>query len=116
MYPDGEGPGCIEINEATFLGIKQQGYTFEKDNKLIDKSVFAGIPRDSLTYEQIVELSEGKTLESTSKLRFYKSFSSLNIKIKEITPKKISLFFFLKHKKLWIVIIMIFFYLISFLD
>ena len=87
MYPDGEGPGCIEINEATFLGIKQQGYTFEKDNKLIDKSVFAGIPRDSLTYEQIVELSEGKTLESTSKLRFYKSFSSLNIKIKEISVK-----------------------------
>ena len=87
MYPDGEGPGCIEINEATFLGIKQYGYTFEKDNKLIEKSVFAGIPRDSLSYEQIVELSEGKTLESTSKLRFYKSFSSLNIKIKEITVK-----------------------------
>ena len=32
-------------------------------------------------------MSEGKTLESTSKLRFYKSFSSLNIKIKEITVK-----------------------------
>ena len=39
----------IEIEEAIFLGIKQYGYKFEKDGKVIEKSVFAGVPRDSLS-------------------------------------------------------------------
>ena len=77
--------GGINITEATFLGIKQYGYKFEKEGKVIEKSVFAGVPRDSLSYEQILELSEGKTLHTSSKLRFYKSFINLNIKVKEVS-------------------------------
>ena len=52
---------------------------------MVDKSVFAGVPRDSLSYEQIIELSEGKTLKSISRSRFYRSFVNLNIKIKEVS-------------------------------
>jgi hypothetical protein len=77
----------INIKNATFLGIKQYGYQFEQNNHLIDKSVFAGVPRNSLTYNQILDLKEGKTIESQSKLRFYKSFLDLNIKIKEVAVK-----------------------------
>ena len=53
MSPGGEGPGCVNITEATFLGIKQYGYKFEKEGKVIERSVFAGVPRNSLTYTQI---------------------------------------------------------------
>jgi hypothetical protein len=77
----------INIKKATFLGIKQYGYQFEQNNQLIEKSVFAGVPRNSLTYSQILDLKQGKTIESASKLRFYKSFLDLNIKIKEVSVK-----------------------------
>jgi hypothetical protein len=77
----------INIKNATFLGIKQYGYQFEQNNNLIDKSIFAGVPRNSLAYSQILELKHGKTIESASKLRFYKSFLDLNIKIKEVNVK-----------------------------
>lgn len=72
----------IVIQKACFLGLKQYGYQYlDKDNNLITKSVFAGIERDSLSYEEILDLSKGKKLTKTVENRFYKSFNNLEIKI-----------------------------------
>ena len=39
------------IGEAYFLGNKQYGYYYyDKNNNYVGKSVFAGIPRNSLTF------------------------------------------------------------------
>ena len=47
----------LMIKEAYFLGIKKYGYQYlDKDGNLITKSVFAGIERDSLTWEEIIKL------------------------------------------------------------
>lgn len=72
------------ISKAYFLGIKQYGYCYidNKTNKLISKSVFAGVERDSLPIDSVVELFKGVTLTNKVKTRFYKSFSKLNIVIK----------------------------------
>lgn len=75
----------VLIDNATFLGIKQYGYQYQQNNQFIEKSVFAGVPRDSFTSQQILELKNGNTIKSINKLRFYKSFQTLNIKIKEVS-------------------------------
>ena len=51
------------INEAYFLGIKQYGYYyFDGDNK-IEKSVIAGVPSNSLEFEEIKKLFNESKLE-----------------------------------------------------
>ena len=52
----------IVIKHATFLGIKQYGYQYFKYGKVNDKSVFAGVKRNSLTYQNILILNKGETL------------------------------------------------------
>lgn len=75
----------IRIEEGTFLGIKQYGYKYKLPNgKTIEKSVFAGVQRDSLTYKQIQKLSKGRILTVESKLRFNKCFNKLNISITKV--------------------------------
>lgn len=70
------------IKEAYFLGIKKYGYQYlDKNNNLISKSVFAGIQRDSLPFDDIVKLSQGFSLVKEIPLRFYKSLINLSIKI-----------------------------------
>ena len=71
------------IKEAYFLGIKQYGYHYyDKNNNNITKSVFAGIPRDSLNFDEIKDIFNNKTIEKFIPIRFYKSFKDLNITIK----------------------------------
>jgi len=44
--------GGVIIDKAYFLGIKKYGYVFtNKESKIIDKSVFAGAKRDTITFE-----------------------------------------------------------------
>ena len=86
------------INEAYFLGPKKYGY-YIIDNVTNNKqefSVFSGVPRNSLSFEEVKSIFEGKTIVKTIPNRFYKSFKSLNITIKDtkITIKNTS------HKKL----------------
>ena len=50
----------------------------------MEKSVFSGITRNSLSYQQILELKNGKTLHGFNKISFHKTFNDLNIRIKEI--------------------------------
>ena len=76
------------IKEAYFLGNKKYGYQYidpcqgtGKSGNLITKTVFAGIERDSLTFEEIIKLSQGHSLMKEIPLRFYKSLKNLNISI-----------------------------------
>jgi hypothetical protein len=94
----GDGLGLMKdelkgniIEEAYFMGIKQYGYYYYDkydNNKKIEKSVFAGVARDSLKFNEIEEIFNGKTIEKILNVRFYKSFSNLDIVIK---PCKISI-------------------------
>lgn len=71
------------ISKAYFLSIKQYGYQFTdiKTNKLISKSVFAGVERDSLTFEEVINIFNGKTITKNIETKFYKSFTKLNITV-----------------------------------
>lgn len=71
------------IKEAYFLGIKQYGYYYlDSNNNRIDKSVFAGVPRNSITFNEIKSIFNGNKINKKIPLRFYKSFKDLSIKIK----------------------------------
>lgn len=83
------------IEEAIFLGIKQYGYYYlDAYGNRKESSVFAGVKRNSLTFADILKLYRGETLTTDTRIRFYKSISNLNIKIKNIktnihsTPSK----------------------------
>jgi DNA polymerase type B, organellar and viral len=67
------------IKKAYFLGIKKYGYV-DSDNNI--HSIFSGIERDSLTWNEIEEIAKGFTIVKTSPIRFYKNFDNLNIIIK----------------------------------
>jgi hypothetical protein len=71
------------IKEAYFLGIKQYGYYYLDDNnEIIEKSVFAGVTRNSLTFDEIKQIHNNNTITKTITNRFYKSLTTLNISIK----------------------------------
>lgn len=75
----------LTIKEAYFLGIKQYGYTYlNNDGKLILKSVFAGVSRDSICFTDIAKLFKGDVLNIKTDARFFKSLVNLSIKIKPI--------------------------------
>jgi len=80
----------LTIKEAYFLGIKKYGYQYlDKNNNLVTKSVFAGVRRDSLSFEEIIKLSEGYTICKEIPTRFYKSLQKFIISL-AITPVTIS--------------------------
>lgn len=66
------------------MGIKQYGYYYEKDSQIIEKSVYAGVERDTLSFQDILNISNGDILDSTAKSRFYKSIANLKISIKDV--------------------------------
>lgn len=71
------------IQEGLFLGVKKYGYWYYDDNgNKVDASVFAGVKRNSLSFNEIIELYQGFKLHKTVDNRFYKSFNNLNISIK----------------------------------
>ncbi|KDR65024.1 hypothetical protein GALMADRAFT_82379 [Galerina marginata CBS 339.88] len=73
------------IEEAYFLGIKQYGYYyFDKNDNRIEKSVFSGITRDSLSFTEIESLFKGEILVKSTPNRFFKSLKYLHIKIKTV--------------------------------
>jgi len=72
----------LTIKEAYFLGIKKYGYQYlDKNQNLVTKSTFAGIEKNSLTFDEIIKLSKGEKLVKEIPLRFYKSFQNLSITI-----------------------------------
>ena len=72
----------LVIEEGLFLGIKQYGYWYyDSNNTRIEKSVFAGVKRDSLTFEEVTKIFNNETIIKFVPNRFTKSFKNLNIKI-----------------------------------
>ena len=74
--------GCI-INEAYFLGIKQYGYHYiDNEGNRVYKSTFAGVPKNTISFEEIKDIHMGKSITKFVNSRFYKSFKDLSITIK----------------------------------
>jgi hypothetical protein len=74
----------ILIQEGLFLGPQKYGYWYlDKEGNKVTSSVFSGVPRNSLTFEEIIEISKGTTITKNIPNRFYKSFNNLNINIKD---------------------------------
>ena len=85
------------INQAYFLGIKQYGFWYyNQDSTKTEKSVWAGVTRDSLSFEDIISLKQGNTINRTIDNRFFKSIVNLTITIKSATVT----IEFKPHKKL----------------
>jgi len=63
------------IKKAYFLGIKKYGYI---DNSDQIHSVFSGVERNSLTWNEIELISKGVTIVKPSPARFFKNLSDLN--------------------------------------
>ena len=72
------------IKEAYFLGIKQYGYSYkDKDNNIIEKSTFAGVPKNTITFSEIRDIHNGKAIFKNIKPKFFKSLKDLSITIKK---------------------------------
>lgn len=67
------------IKKAYFLGIKKYAF-FDNHNKL--KTVFSGLIRNSLTWEDILTLVDNKPVVKKIPDQFFKSLSRLEISIK----------------------------------
>nr|YP_010165715.1 hypothetical protein K8L25_mgp05 [Lactarius trivialis]QRN74287.1 hypothetical protein [Lactarius trivialis] len=68
------------IGKAYFLGIKKYGYI---DQNGLVHSVFSGVERNSLTWDEIERIADGNIIEKNSPAKFYKNIDNLNINIKD---------------------------------
>jgi hypothetical protein len=73
------------INEGYFLGPKQYGYyIIDKETGLKqDFSVFSGVPRNSLSFDEVKSIFNGQIVTKNISNRFFKSFINLNVTIKD---------------------------------
>ena len=67
------------IKKAYFFGVKKYAYI---DNKDKVKTVFSGLTRNSLNWDEVEKLANGMTLTKEIPGQFFKSFSKLEITIK----------------------------------
>jgi hypothetical protein len=73
----------ITIQEGYFLGIKKYGYWYmNNEGQRIEQSTFAGVTRNSLTFSEVIKLSQGMELKKEIPVRFFKSLNSLDISVK----------------------------------
>lgn len=75
------------IKEAYFFGIKQYAYIDHENNI---KSVFSGIPRNCLTWEEVKLIALKNMVSKIVPDQFYKSLNKMEISIK---PKTINILF-----------------------
>ena len=75
------------IQEAYFIGPKKYGYYIidPVTGQRKEFSVFSGVPRNSLSFQDVKSIYNGKTITKIVPNRFYKSFNDLNITIKDST-------------------------------
>lgn len=79
------------IEQAYFLGIKKYGYwLIDAQGNRVERSVIAGVKRNSVCFEELIKLFNGETLVKTIPNVFNKNLSNLNIKI---TDSKVSVDF-----------------------
>jgi hypothetical protein len=70
------------IEEAYFMDIKKYGYWYlDANGNKISSSVFSGVERDTLSFEEVRDIFKGKTIVRNISTRFYKSFKDLTISI-----------------------------------
>ena len=75
------------INKAYFLGPKKYGYKIKlPDGSFIDRSIFAGITRHSLSFNEIEKLAKGESLNKTKLIQFNRDLKQFKIQIKENIP------------------------------
>ena len=67
------------IKKGYFLGIKKYGYI---DDNNVTHSIFSGVERNSLTWNEIEQVAKGITIVKPSPARFFKNIENLNINIK----------------------------------
>lgn len=65
------------ISQGLFLGIKQYGYIIDDT----DKSVFAGVPRNTIKFSELKAIASGETLNKKVNNKFIKSMKDLKMKI-----------------------------------
>jgi hypothetical protein len=83
--------GVDSIAAATFVGLKKYGIrVIDKEGLIKDSSTFAGVPKDTLSFEEVNLIHEGTPLVRNLKDRFTKSFNSLNIKTQTNVKLEIS--------------------------
>jgi hypothetical protein len=72
------------IEKAYFLGIKNYDYLIKDklNNKDVVHSVFSGIERDSLTWDEIEHIAKGGIITKNVESRFYIKFYNLEISSK----------------------------------
>lgn len=71
------------LRKQYFIDIKKYGYFFnDKNNNYINKSVIAGVERNSITFDEIKNIFYGKEVIKEIPIRYYKSFKDLSITIK----------------------------------
>lgn len=87
QYLIGNGLGQLKdelkggwIKKAYFLGAKKYGYI---DNNDQTHSIFAGVERNSLTWNEIEQISKGVVVIKPSPARFFKNITDLKIDIRE---------------------------------
>jgi len=77
------------IDLACFLGNKKYGLSYtDYDGKIQHLTVFAGAKRDSLTFNEIMLMSQGKTVHKLYDDVFFKDFRKMEITIK---PRELDL-------------------------
>ena len=59
------------ISQGIFLGIKQFGFIIDGN----EKSVFAGVPRNTINFEELKAIGDGATLKREVGNKFYKSLN-----------------------------------------
>ena len=80
--------GCEYAERAIFVGNKKYAYQFiDMNGNLKTRTVFSGIKRDFLTWEQIENMSNGKIITVKLPNVFTHSFKSLSISIEERVVK-----------------------------
>lgn len=79
------------IDKALFLGIKQYGYQYkDKEGNLIEKSVWAGVTRDTLSFNTLEGIAQNKPHTVVADKRFFRDFSNLEIAIKDVSIKLVN--------------------------
>jgi hypothetical protein len=79
-----------QISEGYFIGVKE--YALKIINKKGEETIFttfAGVKKNSLTWNQILQIVNGETVIVKSYNRFYRSFHALTVKIKNEVDIKI---------------------------
>lgn len=75
----------LVIEEAEFIGVKQYVYWYKnKEGNRVERSIFAGVTRNSLSFKEIKSLQNGETLTIKPTDRFSKSLLNLTISIKSL--------------------------------